>query len=148
MVITIKNWITTFPNWIQQAYFPGSSAICLQCRRSWLDSRVGKISWRRNRLPTPIFMVFSGGSDTKESACSEGDLCSIPGLGRSPGRGHGNLLQYSCLQNHHGQRNLYSPWGRKESDMNERLSTQLTYILSTQLTAHILKMWFQYLSFK
>ena len=46
---------------------------------------------------------------------------SIPGLGRSPGGGHGNPLQYSCLENLHGQRSLagYSPCGRKESDMTE-----------------------------
>ena len=42
---------------------------------------------------------FPGGSDGKESACSAGDLGSIPGLGRSPGEGHGNPLQYSCLEN-------------------------------------------------
>ena len=42
---------------------------------------------------------FPGGSDSKESACSVGDLDSIPGLGRSPGGGHGNSLQYSCLEN-------------------------------------------------
>ena len=49
------------------------------------------------------------------------DAGSIPGSGRSPGRGHGNPLQYSCLENPHGQRNLadYSPWGRKESDTTE-----------------------------
>ena len=35
----------------------------------------------------------------KESACSAGDLGSIPGLGRSSGGGHGNPLQYSCLEN-------------------------------------------------
>ena len=39
------------------------------------------------------------GSDGKEFACSTGDLGSIPGLGRSPGGGHGNPLQYSCLEN-------------------------------------------------
>jgi hypothetical protein len=45
-------------------------------------------------------------------------------LGRSPGGGHGNPLQYSCLKNPHGQRSLagYSPWGHKESDMTEELS--------------------------
>ena len=61
---------------------------------------------------------FPGGSDNKESACKAGDLGSIPVLGRLPGEGHGNPLQYSCLENPHGQRNLvgYSPWGRKESD--------------------------------
>ena len=49
------------------------------------------------------------------------DVGSIPGLVRSPGGGHGNSLQSSCLENPHGQRSLvgYSPWGRKESDMTE-----------------------------
>ena len=49
---------------------------------------------------------------------------------RSPGAGHGNPLQYSCLENPHGQRSLvgYSPWGHKELDMTEKLST--THILS------------------
>ena len=49
------------------------------------------------------------------------DMGSIPGLGRSPGGGHGNPLQYSCLENPHGQRSLAGcgPWGRKESDMTE-----------------------------
>jgi len=58
---------------------------------------------------------FPGGSEVKESACA-GDLGSIPVLGRSPGGGHGNPLQYSCLENLHGQRSLagYSPWGRKQ----------------------------------
>ena len=41
---------------------------------------------------------FPGGSDSEESACNVGDLGSIPGLGGSPGRGHGNPLQYSCLE--------------------------------------------------
>ena len=45
---------------------------------------------------------------------------------RSPGGGHGKPLQYSCLENPHGQRSLagYSPWGHKESDTTERLSTR------------------------
>ena len=45
-------------------------------------------------------------------------VCSLQ-LGRSPGGGHGNLLQYSCLENPHGQRSLvgYSPWGCKESNV-------------------------------
>ena len=47
----------------------------------------------------------------KESACNTGDLGLIPGLGRCPGREHSNPLQYSCLENPHGQRRLagYSP---------------------------------------
>ena len=68
--------------------------------------------------------AFPGGSDSKESACNAGDLGSIPRLGRSPGGGHGNPLQYSCLENPHRQRSLggYSPWV-SELDMTEQLST-------------------------
>ena len=64
---------------------------------------------------------FPGGSDGKESACTAGDLGLIPGLGRSLGGGHGNSLQYSCLENPHGQGSLvgYNPCGHKESDMTE-----------------------------
>ena len=53
-----------------------------QCRRPWFDSWVRKIPWRRVRLPTPVFLGFSGGSDGKEYTCSVGDLGLIPGLGR------------------------------------------------------------------
>ena len=45
------------------------------------------------------FGGFPGGLDGKESACSAGDLGSLPGLGRSPREGHGNPLQYSGLEN-------------------------------------------------
>ena len=97
----------------------------MQCRRLWVNSRVRKIPWKRDRPPTPVFLGFPGGSDGKESDCNAGDLGLIPGSGRSPGGGHDNSLQYSCLENPHGQRSLagYSPWGRKESDMAELLST-------------------------
>ena len=68
---------------------------------------------------------FPSGSDSKESACKAGDLGLIPGLGRSPGGGHGNSLQYSCLEYPHGQRSLVScsPRDHKESDTTERPST-------------------------
>ena len=61
----------------------------------------------------------------KKSISNARDLGSIPGLGRSPGGGHGNSLRYSWLENPHGQRSLvgYSPWGQKESDMTEQLNT-------------------------
>ena len=64
---------------------------------------------------------FPGGSDGKESPCNVRDLSSIPGLGRSPGGGHGNPLKCSCLENPHGQRGLagYSLWGCKELDTTE-----------------------------
>ena len=69
-------------------------------------------------------MGFSGGSDSKESDCNVRDLGLIPGLGRSLGEGNGNPLQYSCLENPHGQRSLagYNPRGRKELEMTERLT--------------------------
>ena len=97
----------------------------LQCRRPWFDSWVGKISWRRDRLPTSVLFGLPGASESKESTCNVGDLALIPGLGRSPGGGHGNLLRYSCLENPHGQRSLvgYSPWGFKELVTTEHLST-------------------------
>ena len=92
---------------------------------SFLGSSVGKESTcnagdpglipglGRVRLPTPVFLGFPVGSDGKESSCNVGDLILILASGRSPGGGHGNPLQYSCLENPHGQRSLagYSPWG-------------------------------------
>ena len=64
------------------------------------------------------------GSVGKESTCNVGDLGLIPGLERSPGGGNGNPLQYSCLENLHGQSSMerYSPWGCKESDTTEQLN--------------------------
>ena len=61
----------------------------------------------------------------KNPLVNAGDLSSIPGLGRCPGGGHGNPLQYSCLENPHGQRSLagYSPWVLTKSDITEQLST-------------------------
>ena len=61
-------------------------------------------------------------------AANTRDLSSVPGSGRSPGGGHGNPLQYSCLEKSHGQRSLagYSPWGHKEPDTAEHLSAAAT----------------------
>jgi len=55
------------------------------------------------------------------------DTGSILVLGRSPGEGNGNSLQYSCLEKSHGQRRLagYSPWGCKKSDLAEHLSAAI-----------------------
>ena len=69
--------------------------IRLQCRRPWFDSWVGKIRWRRDRLPTPVFLGFPCGSAGKESACNAGDPSSIPGLRRPLGEVIGYPLQYS-----------------------------------------------------
>ena len=64
------------------------------------------------------------GSEGKESACHAGDLCSSPSSGRSPGGGNGKPTPVLLPGEAHGQRSLagYSPWGRKELHMTERLT--------------------------
>ena len=76
-------------------------------------SWVRKIPQRRYRLPTPVLQGFLGSLDSEESTCNARNVGLMPGLGRSPGGGHGNPFQYSCLENTHGERSLtgYSPWG-------------------------------------
>ena len=71
---------------------------------------------------------FPGGLVVKNppaNAGDTGDMSWTSGLGRSSGGGHGNLLQYFCVRNPHGQRSLagYSPWGCKESDTTEHTHT-------------------------
>ena len=63
------------------------------------DFWVRKICWRRDRLPTSVFLGFPCGSAGKESSCKARDLGSIPALGRSPGEGKGYPFQYSGLEN-------------------------------------------------
>ena len=63
------------------------------CFNSW----VRKIPWRRDRLPTPVFLGFPGGSDGKE--CTVVQETCVQSLGRSPGEDNGYPLQYSCLEN-------------------------------------------------
>ena len=87
--IFLKKYMMTETMWVKQEY----------STQPWFDSWVRKISWRRDRLSSPVFLDFHGGLDGKESACNRGDLGSIPGLGRSLGGGHGKPLQYSCLEN-------------------------------------------------
>ena len=90
--------------------------ICLQCRRLWFDPWVWRIGWRRDRLPTPVFLGFPCGSAGKESTCNMGDLASIPGLRRSSGEGKRLPPPVFWPGEFHG---LYSPWGHKELDMTE-----------------------------
>ena len=99
-------------------------------------------------------MGFLSGSVSKESAYNAGDLGLILGLGRSPGRGHGNPLQYPCLENPHGHRSLAGcgPWGHKESNLTEWLNThkykRIIPILSFLIwQSFILLYWFSLLSF-
>ena len=69
---------------------------------------------------------FPDSSDRKESACNAGDPGSIPGLGRSPGERQGYPTPVFWFREFHG---LYRPWGRKESDITERLSLSLQWKL-------------------
>ena len=89
------------------------------------DSWVGKIRWRRDGLPTPVFLGFPGGSEYKESACKAGDLGSIPGLRRYLVRRKWLPTPVFLPGDLHGQRSLVgcSPSGHKELEMTERLST-------------------------
>ena len=83
--------------------------LCLLCLLHW---QAGSLPLAPPGKPPDIYRAV-------------GHLGATPGLGRVPGGGHGNPLQYSCLENPHEQRSLagYSPWGRKESDTIEWLST-------------------------
>ena len=81
---------------------------------------------------------FPGGAVVKNPSSSVGDageVRSIPGLVRSPGKGNGNLFQYSCLRNYMDRGTWratdYSPWGDKESDTTEHTHTQFCGIERT-----------------
>ena len=104
--------------------FPHSQGwLVSQCRknsnRQLLDESVRvEVSCFSEYLLGMALPGLPSGSVVKELACNAGDpgnMSSIPGLGRFPGGGHGNLLQYSFLENPHGQRSLagYSPQGQQ-----------------------------------
>ena len=93
-----------------------------------------EVCWRKDRLPTPVFLGSPCGSAGKESTCYAGDLDSIPGLGRSPGEGERLPTPVFWPGEFHG---LCSSWGHKESDMTEPLS--LLYQLGHQGSPRILE---------
>ena len=114
----------------------------LEARRSYLTSVIvtGAIIHKLNedlsdvalvyKLINNVGLVYTRASLVAQivknpTACNVGDLGSVPGLGRSPGGGHGNSLWCSCLENPHRQRSLvgYSLWGCEESETTESLST-------------------------
>ena len=69
-----------------------ASLIAQLVKNPWFNCWVRKIPWRKDRLPTPVFLGFPGGSEGKESARNIVDLSVIPGLERAPLGGHGNPL--------------------------------------------------------
>ena len=91
------------------------------------NTGVGAISSRapsQPRDPTRIWQAdsFPSSSDGKASACNAGDLGSVPGSGRSPGKGNGYPLQYPCLKNPMDRAAWpCGPWGHPESDVMEQL---------------------------
>ena len=97
----------------------------------WIN--YGMADWRDEKgvikclFNIPVFMGFPGGSDSKESACSAETWVRSLGWEDPLEEGMAIPLQYSCLENPHGQKRLagYSSWGHKESDTTEWLSTAL-----------------------
>ena len=85
-----------------------------------VNSWVGKILWRRDRLPTPVFLSFPSGSDGKESTCNVGELGW-----EDPWRRAWQRTPVLLPRESHGQSSLvgYSLWGRKALCMTEQLNT-------------------------
>ena len=91
------------------------SPLCPGYRRGWGDAGHKLLISMHLHLPSPGWLRWY-----KESTYDAVDSGSIPGLGRSPGEGNGNPLQYYCLQNPMGRGAWqYSPWSHKELDMTE-----------------------------
>ena len=92
-----------------------------------------KIPWGRGAWRTTvhwvIFLSFPGGSVVKNPPANVADVDLISSLGRSPGEGNGNPLQYSCLGNPTGQRSPvgYSPWGHKRAGSGLVTKQQLLF---------------------
>ena len=104
------------------------------------DSLAGPRSWQLNQERAEILLSGAtslagspGGSDGKASACSAGDPGSISGLGRSPGKGNGNPLQYSCLENS-------TDWGAWLQSMGSQRVGHNT--ASSLWLFEILRMWY------
>ena len=112
--------------------------------RSWSMQRENHImkiravsEWKRKKCRVSIILGFPGGTAVKNppaNAEDRRDVGSVPELGRPPGGRHGNLLQYSCLENPNGQRSLlgYSPQGGKESYMTEVTEHTPTHYINEQ----------------
>ena len=88
-------------------------------------------------VPYTYIWGFSGSSAGKESTCNAGDLDSIPGLGRSPGGGHSNPFQYSCLENAHEQRSLVGYGSRGLVDWVTKHSTAAYINIHTYIRTYL-----------
>ena len=116
-----KSFISSFLTYIFTLPFLALSHR-LELLSLWITVMLCPTLWESTQSFTTKYIIcgfsvgFPGHSDGREATCNEGDLGLIPRLGRSPRGGHGNPLQYSGLENPHGQRSLarYRPWGHKE----------------------------------
>ena len=112
--------------------FPGSSTGKESTCNAGAPGSIRKIPWRRDRLPSPVFMGFRDGSDGKEYAYNRWRLGFDPWVGRPPEGRHDNPLQYSYLEKPHG----HSPMGlqRVGHDWATKRNTVLVSILEKDLT--------------
>ena len=120
--------------WGQTIKWKKSGTNTPNCISSWKITTQGKEWFQLSsefRSASPVALVVK---NLPAAAGDARDVGSIPGSGRCPGGGHGNPLEYSCLENPHGQRSLvgYSPWGYKDSDPAQWLSTS-----TCTLTRHL-----------
>ena len=115
--------------WVLREGWGGRPASCsptlIQCRMSGTPSHCTlRLNAQKCISLGSTFGPVPGGSDGKVSPCNTGDPGLIPGLGRSPGEGNGNPLQYSCLGNPM-DRGAWQSWGCKESETTEQLTHTL-----------------------
>ena len=111
-------WNCLWHKWGFPGRSTGKESAC-NAGNPWVE----KFTWRRVKLPTPVFLSFPGGSDGKESTYNARDLGSIPRPGRSLGGGNGNPLQYSCLENPLDRGAWQATSMEQQRDMTEWLST-------------------------
>ena len=96
--ITVKHLVEDYNSWRASLV-----AQLVKNPSAMQETLVRPLDWEdpleKDKLPTPVFLGFPGGSAGKKSACNAGNLGSIPGLGWSPEEGYGNPLQHSGLEN-------------------------------------------------
>ena len=107
-----------------------SQSVVFSCRIFWANETGGNVNKSSNSSGLSWINAFLVAQTVKESACNAGDLGLIPGSGRFPWRRKWQPTPVFLAGESHGQRSLegYSLWGRKESDMTERLTLHFSWI--------------------
>ena len=147
----IQPWHTPFPIFLMAIEFiiishgnlnisiSGSKHLLVHFSRVYYGTGWFKVNFQEIALSRFRFWGFPSGSEVKASAHNTGDLGSVPGLGRFPGEGQGNPLQYSWLENPIGQRSLvgYGPQGRKELDTIEWLHFHFLSLFRSRFQVYV-----------